>query len=228
MIRQKLLPGLVVLLLMSGPALAVTIDTFDQGPMSLVLTAVGTTTDTVTGLNVIGGTRTMTLDVDFFGPSQANADVLVNSGVLYWNEDDGIRGSLTLNYSGSEGTPWDLTDGTTTHGILFGFQSDNHPWKLHIAVSDGVNTSTYDATVGSIGNYVWGTYFAPYSGFSGTANLASAQDLTIEFNSDFADGAGGDYSFDIIQTAIPEPVTMAGLLMGVGGLAGYFRKRRLV
>lgn len=30
----------------------------------------------------------------------------------------------------------------------------------------------------------------------------------------------------IRQTDIPEPLTMAGLLMGIGGLVGYARKRR--
>jgi hypothetical protein len=55
----------------------------------------------------------------------------------------------------------------------------------------------------------------------------------------FTAGTGGDYensdivSFQyndsynpIVGATIPEPLTMAGLMLGIGGLAGYIRKRR--
>jgi hypothetical protein len=37
---------------------------------------------------------------------------------------------------------------------------------------------------------------------------------------------GTGYTYPAPEAPIPEPVTMAGLMLGIGGLVGYVRRRR--
>lgn len=49
----------------------------------------------------------------------------------------------------------------------------------------------------------------------------------VVFDVHFSHGAYGELSFDNARIyGVPEPVTMAGLMLGVGALGGYLRRRR--
>ena len=67
-------------------------------------------------------------------------------------------------------------------------------------------------SVGEVGSWVYvGTDYPYY-----TYGLATVQDGTSQANIQV-----------LVPTTIPEPITMAGMLMAVGGLAGYIRRRRM-
>jgi hypothetical protein len=98
---------------------------------------------------------------------------------------------------------------------------------------NGVNSTTieaFDATgasLGSITNSQLGIEFYGLADSTG-ANVISGISFYITGNEpagftidDLTFGARGD-----IPELIPEPLTMAGLLLGVGTLAGYVRRRR--
>lgn len=65
-----------------------------------------------------------------------------------------------------------------------------------------------------------------FSEFPGV-DFTSIDDLSFRINGVLA----GDYSVSLVETRyhddlVPEPVTMAALMMGIGGLGGYIRRRR--
>jgi len=77
----------------------------------------------------------------------------------------------------------------------------------------------------------WGTSFDATHGLAliwgDTANSSNAygsqtreiRDVTVSFG-------GTTYGGTFADATVPEPVTMAGLMLGIGGLVGYARKRR--
>ncbi len=83
---------------------------------------------------------------------------------------------------------------------------------------------------------LWDTTLAKLEDASATTlsdtplyNGSVSGDVTWAFQWDLTVGPGqsAQISKDKKLSLMPEPVTMMGLVMGVGGLAGYFRKRKL-
>ncbi|MBM4020544.1 MAG: hypothetical protein FJ288_19875 [Planctomycetes bacterium] len=215
------------LILLTQPAAALTIDTFSYGTLSLTQASVGSTSASESSLtDVIGGTRAATLTVTYREYGDATAIVLTSPGILTWDEDDAIKGTLLLDYTGSYVA--DFTDGGTTSGIVVKFTSDNHPWDLRIDVYEGANQSKYEATIAAVNGA--GVVFAPYVGFvpvTTGVDFTKIDHVKFLFSSDFDAAKGADLSFDLVQTGVSEPLTMAGLLMGVGSVGCYIRRRRL-
>lgn len=107
---------------------------------------------------------------------------------------------------------------------------------------DGWRFNTVDPT-GITGSFD-GTFVSTQAVYGGASNLTDRDTYVVDldFNKTYWDGTGwsntyggvdyGNYStfgapsLQDRNEPIPEPVTMAGLLMGIGGLVGYARKRR--
>ena len=111
----------------------------------------------------------------------------------------------------------------TTHETLFDFDTFLGDGELYAEVrGDGVDDWQFDS------NGFDAQPDAYANGFPDT-HLA---DFQIVFDSE-PTTVGGDAPWDVISDdpmkthpVIPEPVTMAGLMLGVGSLLGYVRRRR--
>jgi len=251
MLRYKALPGLVVLLLASGPALGLTIDALTDGDFTLSLTANNVFPHTppppvsvnTTGTSMIDGDRdaTLTMASGTFSSSDVVLDNSGGSGSLagwvVWTEGDNIRGTLQLLYDGAAGSITnginDFTDSGTSSQFLIGFNND-HPLDVTIEVWTGQDGGGEVAANASVtknftqqASFVGIFPFAQFTVQDPNLDLTDVDKLLYTFDSHPAPNGGGDYAIEFLESGtIPEPVTMAGLLIGIGTLAGYVRKRR--
>ena len=234
---HRILPGLVVLLLMSGPALGTTvIDEFSDGLFNIYLigndhNAGDTIVNDQDNLSeVLGDRRQVTLTYDSGNGSQTNrieAKVETGLGRIDFSADTGIpshEGKLLLEYLGGSagGSGSDLNADLAPLGETGVF--------LDVVVADQGFTATLtlstDGTTksASVVDATCGTNYFVYWDFSAFPGIDpnDIDYLSVEID--------GDPALDLtarwLKSDVPEPVTMAGLLMGVGGLAGYLRKRR--
>jgi len=243
--RIRVLPGLVILLMVSGPALALTIDDFTQGSFNLAVDEDGVnvppetpqtdfliTTDSKqeTGLNtsnVLGGQRntTLTFDSKVDGGTDVTADLFPSPGYVILDQDTGFTAHFELEYGLGGNLDADLTDGGASAGltVVFGVGTD--------AVADvTVTAETWNGTIYNssalqkVQDVNGGGYMTfPYASFVGSGDFTDVDRLSI-----LLQGAmSGDYQIDLETTGlIPEPVTMAGLMLGIGALGGYIRRRK--
>ena len=171
-----------------------------------------------------GGTVPIGADHDAWGPP--------------WTPDtpDWYQYSLQLTSTGwalrnhpgaanDDGDPWyDNSDGDTQTAA-------------GVPMSGSMNWTTMIASETDVGQYISGTGTGLHPGWAAAnGGGAGAWDMDWSWGSevvplqysDFAvnviDLGGGDYRVSL--TPVPEPVTMAGLALGIGGLARYVRKRR--
>jgi len=220
------LAGLAVLAVMATPAGAVIIDHFDQGT-SFNLTTWGlplspppvtTATWTESGLtNVLGGTRNV--DLTWMGGDNGGHNHLdfqaVNS---YVNLDDDVTlvARLKLSYAFSA---TDFTDGGTSNSVLVRFLASDLGSTTKVTLTDSL------AGTGSL------TVLTPsgpsdeiflFSLFSGSLDFTKITSVVYQIDT----VPSGDYRIDLLGSGyVPEPVTMAGLVLGIGGLVGYARRR---
>jgi len=190
------------------------------------------TTTTETGLspaNVIGGVRRTTardlltnsqlVSANIFDPAGAPVD-----NILSLSANDDAQGQWLLEYGVAAGgtAPGDLTAAGGADAIVFTFVTADHSASVDMWASDGTNSAgpVNKPTPGP------GTLTFLFSEFPGV-DFTSIDDLSFRINGVLA----GDYSVSLVETRyhddlVPEPVTMAALMMGIGGLGGYIRRRR--
>jgi len=230
--RIRVLPGLMILLLASGPALAITIDDFTQGAFNLKVDDV-TTTDskTETGLNtanVLGGQRdtTLTFDSKVDGGTDVTADLFVSPGYVILDQDTGFTAHFELEYGLGGDMNADLTaGGVSGMTVVFGVGTDAVADVTVTAETYNSGTSSYDSSaLQKVQDVDGGGYITfPYADFTGSAVFTDVDRLSILLQGE----TSGDYQIDLGTTGlIPEPVTMAGLMLGIGALGGYIRRRR--
>lgn len=238
-------------LVLAQPVMAITvIDDFTTGLFELTRLSAGTSSGTLGGAGILGGEREVILEWRTGTPGQpASATVGTKylasepEGLLRWNEADQIIGSLTLIYDGTDVAGVapglgnvDLTNNGQETGIVIGYWQDGR-WKVTINIEtwDGATklVSTAEFTAVSNGRTPFGTTetaFIPWTAFvgsaNGSANPASVDAIVFTFDSALA-GGGGDYEFNFLASSVPEPVTMAGMFLGLAGLGRYVRRRRM-
>ncbi|MBM4017111.1 MAG: PEP-CTERM sorting domain-containing protein [Planctomycetes bacterium] len=93
------------------------------------------------------------------------------------------------------------TDAGTQYGTL-------DPYGHDPSTAHGGGAGAWDWSV------TWGTEVVPlqYADFK----------VTVTYLGNFS----GEDTYEVSLTPVPEPLTLAGLLLGVGGAAGYVRRRR--
>ncbi|HUU82947.1 MAG TPA: PEP-CTERM sorting domain-containing protein [Phycisphaerae bacterium] len=248
---HRLLVGLVLLLmLMSRPALGLTIDAFTDGDFTLSLMANNVFPHTppppvslnTTGVSMIDSDRdvTLTMASGTFSSSDAEVDNSGASGSLagwvVWTEGDNIRGTLQLLYDGAAGSITnginDFTDAGASKQFLIGFNND-HPLDVTIEVWTGQDGGGETAATASVtknfalaASFVGIFPFAEFTVQDPNLDLTDVDKLLYTFDSTPAPNGGGDYALEFLESGtIPEPVTVAGLLIGLSTLAGYVRRR---
>ncbi len=229
----------VALFLSASQARATIIDHFIDDIADLQVNNVTTDQfDCSTGLaNVLGGTRKVHLKWNA-GDSGPNSEATITTvGTDHFldfsNPTDGVNWSttLTLKYdadptpatdNGSENGHFDLSDCDFLEiGMLGADTKTNAHWTL----VDQDSSSTVDVAIPVIPFITPTTLITPFASFTGI-NFADLKSIQLVIDGPNA----GDYRVDFIgcDTVIPEPLTMLGLFMGLGGVGAYIRKRRMM
>lgn len=253
--RNRVLVLGAILAAMALPATqgwAVTVDHFTDGDFSTALSvpvggippALPMSTGILTQAgSMIGGSRDVVMTITSAGSAISSSDVDNSGGSgslphwVQWDEGDQIRGTLSITYGGSGGyipnVLNDFTDGgaNTYFGLRF---NNDHPLDVTISVFTGQNgggetalsaSKTYSLAM-QVGIFAFIAPFTDFTAITPGLDLTDVDRVVFTFDSTPAPNGGGDYQIDAIMTTVPEPVTMAGLMMGVGSLVGYARKRR--
>jgi hypothetical protein len=148
------------------------------------------------------------------GAVTGNTNSNPNISHTYVNYPDGTTG-----YQGNSGGFYPICQ-TTFSGLNylvdggvkynFGVNGDKYLWWNH-ASNAALSGTTQNGADGK------------YLEFD-TANLSS---VTVWDSNGYGWDKSSDINVQIYATAVPEPVTMAGLALGIGGLVRYMRKRRM-
>ena len=211
-----------VCLIVASPAWALTIDDFSDGTFIVAVDAPwpDTDTDSQSGLtDVIGGQRDVLLTfISDTGTDGGEARVENDPPIfqLKYENDPNTITILELEYGLGADLDADFT-GDTAFFIDFLYSDLGASVDFEVITGAGSDTVTHSTPAGP-NLLMFG--FAEFSG----VDMADVDQIHITINPP----ASGDYRIDLIGSLIPEPLTMAGLFMGITGLAGYVRKRRMV
>jgi hypothetical protein len=228
-----ILMGACAMLLSASQASAKLIDHFtDTEAATLDFNTGGTGSDCVTvtvletGLSgVLGARRETTLMRDHDGSGGFTRVFLdpVDAHVLFWSNDANVVGELTLRYDGM--TALDYTEGGVANAVAFNLKHTDLNAICDITVESTANGNGM-ATVNMPGGAGDVFFVVPFLSFTNASAFESMDAIVFRFYT--ADVADVDLSIDAIeQTYIPEPLTMLGMVFGLGGVGAYIRKRRM-
>ncbi|HOD82521.1 MAG TPA: PEP-CTERM sorting domain-containing protein [Phycisphaerae bacterium] len=246
--RAVMILGVVLAVAGMSSAATLVIDNFEQGlagpaglagagisvndppgpPSPLVVTV---TESGLSPTNVIGGVRRTTM-IDLIENSQTvSANLYDPPGLpadnhLSLSANTGAQGQWLLEYgkaAGSTSYPFDLTAAGGADAIVFTFETGDHSASVDMWASDGTNSAGPVNKPTPGGNSTLTFLFSEFPG----VDFSSIEDLSFRINGVLE----GDYSISLLETRyhddqVPEPVTMAALMMSIGGLGGYIRRRR--
>lgn len=236
----------VVFLAASQTSAIVVIDDFDDGTFLITQSdSAGSVSSTDTG-TMIGGERETTLTWSTPASNTGYTDtakVVATTSKLIWEQGDSIKGSLVLLYDGV-GTADAGNDGLDDEDLTTGGMT---AFVIDVVVGGG-DGSTFDVTIevtSGIGEGApktqsvsgqfsgFGTKWLPHAGLSGDAGFDITNVDAIKYTFDSTWGGipkgtgGGDYTFDLLASSVPEPVTMLGMFLGLGSVGAYIRRRRM-
>lgn len=212
-----------------GMASAVIVDHFASTPFFNLTVTPGTLFASQTGDAITGAATTLTSNVrseslqlvisDVNSEASAVHNPTTNTNVDYSNRT-GTSSTFILQYTFAAA---DFTDGGASSNVYIILTAgDLSGATMKCTLTDGTTTSTV-SVFQPAGPTI--DLFA-FSSFNPLLNLNAITGITYELDSVLAQ----DAEFDAIQTGgnIPEPMTMAGLIMGLGSLSYYVRRRRAV
>lgn len=211
-----------LLLLITAPASALIIDSFDTAasttansgtPTDTIITASGTFLGTNRNLesNWISGANAVVGGIDAGGSSLLNLSLRAST-----------LGDVTVGWSGIGGA--DLTAGATLNAISLEVVFDDLPADITIQVFDG--TFLGQSTITTAGGIFVSTIESLlFSSFSGTVDFTSVESITLIIEPLFP---AANLQIGFIESAsvpiIPEPSTALLLSLGLVGLG--VRRRR--
>ena len=185
-------------------------------------------TDSVVSVDLLGGCRKVTLTwlTGNHGGSAA-ASVFPANDYFNYSNTSGVTSKVVLTYDGDNVTDGfantDFTDGGGSDSILVRYIEADFGSTVIVTVYDGVNVAS-QTLLSPSGASVQDFQFSGFSGGFTTANWQSINKVVVEIDGVIA----GDYKIDLLGSGtIPEPLTMAGMFLGLGSLGAYIRKRRM-
>jgi len=218
----------------AASASALVIDHFDSGVGYSMAVNAGSPAASATAAErvaalAIGGDRQVDLTfvstgITGLGASVDHPTVTASLHVLAYSDDATVMSVLKLTYAGPAGTgftPTDITSGGTATSLNILYLSSDLGSTTICTVTDSLNNvgtlSQLSPSGASVGSFL-------FTGFSGAVDFTKVVKIQYEIDS----VANGDYVIDALETGgqVPEPMTMAGLAMGLGSLSYYIRKRR--
>ena len=127
---------------------------------------------------------------------------------------DPLPGNNANYYTGSGAYPIDSGKYTTVAGE---FQNSDSPYGTF---DQGGNVFEWNEAIlyGSERGLRGGSFYGDGGNFYGVANLRAA-------GRDGNDLLGESFAIGFRVSEVPEPVTMAGMVLGIGGMVGYIRRR---
>lgn len=186
--------------------------------------------DTQTLLSgVLGGARDTTLTCTA-GPAdddEATAEAYIVGGELKYSNDTDVSSDLFLAYVGLDDC--DLTVGSAFLLRVEFTEADLADSVVNWLVKtgqDGGGETAAEATVTrntSTGPHVLLFPFAAFIAQDANIDFTDVDYTSVEIQSVLA----GDYELEILESAIPEPLTMLGMFLGLGSIGAYIRRRRM-
>jgi hypothetical protein len=183
----------------------------NQNPGFFQINDGGTMTSAVGGWTQNGSLWDFTLTVTGENATAAN------SAARLWQPDAGMAWAGTF----TSYTYTITATGMTTY-------VDENGWRLNDVNPTGI-TGSFD-----------GTFLSTQAVYGGPSDLTGRDTYVVhlDLNKTYWDGTGwSDYypvgsqnyygNYSLFGAPVPEPITLAGLMMGIGGLVGYVRKRRV-
>lgn len=185
-----------------------------------------TMTITETGLSgVLGGQRKSTIEfTSLTSPSngQQVRGVMDTSGpgVLSFNQDNLANGKLTLQYN------FAATNFATHAGLAIDFLNiEAGTTTITVTITDGgSSTSSQTLNIPPPGTGPF-TLFLPFTGFTGTANLATLTSISFVIDGSTSQdfGINNLYAYEV-----PEPMSLTVFgVLAIGGVAAVARRKLL-
>jgi hypothetical protein len=217
-----ILMGACAMLMSASQAKAIVIDHFENiFSHKLVVTGNAThdcvTTSPIT--NDLAGTTTRMADLTWTGVTksddlEAAAAVILSPHFLSYSDETQTTSTLILHYDFSS-----VVDFTGSPQFILNVDTDLGG-KSSLTIRD---SGTGDDTSANLLKVGASTYVFLASDFS-KVNLAAVDEMELIFNGPAAFDASID-SFEAGQ--VPEPLTMLGMVFGLGSVGAYIRKRRM-
>lgn len=236
-----------VLLVVSNANAVIEIDHFEDdflvtagGGIGGSVLTVDSTVDTTstaaqTGLaDVYGGDRTAVLTyLSGTGTTSATAEAINDTPPAHFLEltngaDD--RSSLSITYDGDAGggNLGDLTEGGLAMQIILRVLKADLNASVTIEFEDGdgsidSQTQTVLTDIAPPGMAL----FFNYASYNASVDFTNIARMTVILT-DVGGTDAVDFQIDSIESGvIPEPLTMLGMFIGLGGVGAYIRKRRM-
>lgn len=202
-------------------AQAITIDDFSTGNASIDITGTNNTGYGFQAGSMIGGDRWTELFIGPTNPFGISFSIDVNTGRLSVSSESGVDGRARIGYGYSDtGTGPAFQDLNASMGnndrFVVDFIYSDQPLQATMSIRSGGVTSMVTKMINpSVVPFQQTWLFSEFTGVS----FADVDQVYLELDT----AASGDVTIDAIR-AVPEPMTMGLLALGLAGVAA--RKRR--
>jgi chitodextrinase len=216
----------------SSNASAVVIDHFKDGLFTLTVSGTGPATDTsgnISAPQALGGKRDATITFVTGSDSLQGGALLVITGsdhFLSYSDADTVQSTLKLVYGEAAQLDADLsqTGGLAVEYFTSDIGTVSTGWTVRTHQGEGNDTTVTVSMATSAGPSVVFFSWAQFKALNIAFDPSDVDQITFEIDSIVA----GDYSIDALDAPdVPEPLTMLGVVMGLGGIGAYIRRRRM-